>query len=71
MHILDLDPCGHLLPCENGEICVNNVTFPGEYTCSCLRGYGGDKCELGKLMNGSIPFRTRNRNTPDARVIIN
>ena len=69
-NMLDLDPCGHLLPCENGGICVNNATSLGGYTCSCLRGYGGDKCELGKLMNCCTSIQHK-EGTPDARVIIN
>ncbi len=41
---LDIDECGSS-PCLNGAICNNLVN---KYTCSCVFGYNGTRCETGK-----------------------
>ena len=40
---IDLDPCGHTAPCENGATCSN--TGPDQYECLCTAGFEGDSCE--------------------------
>lgn len=42
--LLDLDVCGHLLPCLNGGTCEN--LGPDSYQCACLEGYSGTDCEF-------------------------
>ena len=42
--LLDLDVCGHLLPCLNGATCVN--LGPDSHQCDCLDGYSGTDCEI-------------------------
>ena len=37
--------------CENGGTCVDGA---GSYTCECVRGWGGDLCEDGKMVCGSL-----------------
>ena len=40
---IDLNPCAHLSPCENGGNCSNEG--PNEYSCACSPGFTGMKCE--------------------------
>lgn len=44
--ILDIDECIDDTQCYNNGTCVNT---PGSYTCNCSLGWGGSKCETGKL----------------------
>lgn len=39
-------------PCENGATCHNIVN--GDYTCECVYGYQGDRCETGKRYDNKI-----------------
>ena len=41
--ISDIDECSSN-PCLNGAACNNEVN---QYTCTCLSGYTGDRCETG------------------------
>lgn len=38
----DVDECTLSTPCVNGD-CINNF---GSYTCTCVLGYGGQRCEI-------------------------
>ena len=40
---IDLNPCAHLSPCENGGNCSNEGA--NQYSCACLFGYTGMNCE--------------------------
>ena len=42
----DIDDC---LPnhCQNGGTCTDGVN---NYTCSCVAGYSGSNCSIGKLI---------------------
>lgn len=44
--ILDIDECIDDTQCYNNGTCINT---PGSYTCNCSLGWGGSKCETGKL----------------------
>ena len=41
--IADIDDCVNHA-CENGGSCVDGVN---SYSCNCLVGYTGDRCEIG------------------------
>jgi hypothetical protein len=41
---IDIDDCSPN-QCQNGATCVDGVT---SYTCSCVAGYNGTLCEIGK-----------------------
>ena len=38
-------------PCENGGTCTDGVN---NYTCSCVAGYSGYNCSIGRLTALSI-----------------
>ena len=40
----DIDECGNHT-CKNGGLCVDGVN---KYSCNCLAGFTGDRCETGK-----------------------
>ena len=41
----DIDGCDGD-PCMNGATCIDEVNA---YSCSCVAGYTGDRCETGML----------------------
>ena len=41
----DIDECDSD-PCKNGANCTDGVN---NYTCTCMAGYGGPNCSIGKL----------------------
>ncbi|PIK48380.1 protein tyrosine kinase [Apostichopus japonicus] len=38
------DPCANA-PCVNGGVCSVNPTVPGGFTCNCVLGFSGLRCE--------------------------
>ena len=42
--ILDFDECASR-PCRHGGECIDHVS---KYTCTCMAGYVGTVCEIGK-----------------------
>ena len=46
MSFLDIDECA-FSPCENGGSCVDGVNM---FTCECLAGYTGDRCESSERL---------------------
>ena len=48
----DIDDCSRLLqPCLNGGSCTDGINT---FTCDCVTGYSGDRCEIGKYCNTRI-----------------
>ena len=44
-HIIDIDECTTIAPCQNGGSCFNT---DGSYTCDCTAtGYTGTNCDNG------------------------
>ena len=43
-NVLDVDECASD-PCQNGGNCTDGVNG---YTCVCVDGYTGDKCETSR-----------------------
>ena len=43
--ISDIDDC-YTNPCENGANCTDGVN---NYTCTCMAGYKGPNCSIGKM----------------------
>ena len=41
-----VDICS-LKPCEEGHLCVRGSHFEKGYSCTCPKGFSGDKCEKG------------------------
>ena len=41
----DIDDC-HPNPCKNGANCTDRVN---NYTCTCMAGYKGPNCSIGKI----------------------
>ena len=39
---IDMDPCGHSVPCLHGGNCTN--TGPDHYKCTCYDNYVGVDC---------------------------
>ena len=56
--ILDIDECIEFkdTQCYNNGTCVNTI---GSYTCNCTLGWGGLKCETGKLFLSKISIAAR------------
>ena len=48
--ITDIDECASN-PCQNGGTCNDNIN---SYTCSCIPGYTGNNCEIGKNLKSYI-----------------
>lgn len=44
---LEYDAC-ELRPCLNNATCITHPTNRYEYSCSCLNGFVGDRCEINK-----------------------
>ena len=47
----DVDDCVNHA-CTNGGSCVDGVN---SYSCSCVNGYSGDRCEKGDRITLSLP----------------
>ena len=55
---IDLNPCAHLSPCENGGTCSKQD--PNQYSCACLPGFTGmdcgqeiNECNVSPCANGA------------------
>ena len=46
----DIDDC-YPSPCENNGTCIDHVS---NYTCSCVPGFQGKNCSIGKLLTTLI-----------------
>ena len=44
-NLADIDECASS-PCQNGGICTNQINA---YTCTCMPGFAGINCEVGKF----------------------
>ena len=45
-HVLDINECASN-PCLNHENCTDGIN---KYTCSCITGYTGNQCKVGKCV---------------------
>ncbi|CAH1773214.1 unnamed protein product [Owenia fusiformis] len=52
------DFCG-VMPCENGGKCVNSQETPVGYTCTCLAGFEGDRCQTKTSVCASKPCKNQ------------
>lgn len=41
----DVNECVMFNPCKNGAACMNTL---GSYMCTCLPGWTGTNCDIGK-----------------------
>lgn len=48
----DIDECANHT-CANGASCVDGVN---NYSCSCVAGYTGDRCQTGKTISTNTPL---------------
>lgn len=47
--------CANLRPCQNGGRCIDDcITGNPSFTCSCLAGFTGRRCQIGKRMMKSF-----------------
>lgn len=52
--------CLALRPCLNGGKCIDDcVTGNPSYTCSCLSGFTGRRCQLGEFTDGTTHWEAR------------
>lgn len=52
--------CLALRPCLNGGKCIDDcVTGNPSYTCSCLSGFTGRRCQLGEFTHGPTHWEAR------------
>lgn len=48
--------CPHLRPCLNGGQCIDDcITGNPSFTCSCLAGFTGRRCQIGELWLTPLP----------------
>lgn len=48
--------CPHLRPCLNGGQCIDDcITGNPSFTCSCLAGFTGRRCQIGELWLTLLP----------------
>ena len=65
--ITDIDECASN-PCQNGGTCNDNIN---SYTCSCIPGYTGNNCEIGKNLKSYIlPFLNQIRYPKNYHILI-
>jgi len=47
LFVLELTVCLEA-SCENGGMCIHNVSAPNSFTCDCPSEYSGLLCEIGE-----------------------
>ena len=53
MFLADINYCVNRT-CLNGGSCVDDVS---NYTCRCVQGFNGDRCEKSKILWNSIDIK--------------
>ena len=50
LFVTEIDECLSL-PCQNNGSCSDNING---YICSCVNGFSGDNCEIGKCVSSTL-----------------